>query len=155
MFATLFSRIPDLRARLDLSNGALGLLLLSVSVGSLVGLPVSGRLIERFGARLTLNPPPPTPITAPRDTAFDVLLSGYQLVDRVLRADREATEGRAEYDDVYYQRFFDKVRPILEERLSMAISATAGLITGAWVQAGRPVVRLDEARPVQRIERSR
>ena len=49
-FATLFSRVPDLRERLDLSNGALGLLLLSISVGSLLGLPASGRLIERFGA---------------------------------------------------------------------------------------------------------
>jgi MFS family permease len=49
-FATLFSRVPDLRERLDLSNGQLGLLLLAISVGSLLGLPVSGRLIERFGA---------------------------------------------------------------------------------------------------------
>jgi hypothetical protein len=112
-------------------------------------------LIERFGARLTLNPAPVTPITAPRDAAFEVLLSGHQLVDRVFRADREAAEGRSEYDDVYFERFFDKVRPILEERLSMAISATAGLITGAWVQAGRPLVRFDEARPPQRIDRGR
>ena len=50
VFATLFSRVPDLRERLDLNNGQLGLLLLSISVGSLLGLPVSGRLIERFGA---------------------------------------------------------------------------------------------------------
>jgi MFS family permease len=50
LFATLFSRIPDLREHLDLSNGGLGLLLLSISIGSLVGLPVSGKLIERFGA---------------------------------------------------------------------------------------------------------
>ena len=49
-FATLFSRVPDLRERLDLTNGRLGLLLLAISVGSLLGLPVSGRLIERFGA---------------------------------------------------------------------------------------------------------
>jgi MFS family permease len=49
-FATLFSRVPDVRERLDLTNGQLGLLLLAISVGSLVGLPVSGRLIERFGA---------------------------------------------------------------------------------------------------------
>jgi MFS family permease len=49
-FATLFSRVPDLRERLGLSNGALGLLLLAISVGSLLGLPASGRLIERFGA---------------------------------------------------------------------------------------------------------
>jgi MFS family permease len=50
LFATLFARIPDLRETLDLSNGGLGLLLLSISVGSLLGLPASGRLIERFGA---------------------------------------------------------------------------------------------------------
>ncbi len=50
VFASLFSRVPDLRERLELSNGQLGLLLLSISVGSLSGLPASGRLVERFGA---------------------------------------------------------------------------------------------------------
>ncbi|WP_370864899.1 MFS transporter [Nocardioides agariphilus] len=50
LFATLFSRVPDLRERLDLSNAALGLLLLSVSAGSLLGLPSSGRLVERYTA---------------------------------------------------------------------------------------------------------
>jgi MFS family permease len=49
-FATLASRVPDLRESLDLSNGALGTLLLSVAVGSMVGMPVSGHLIERWGA---------------------------------------------------------------------------------------------------------
>jgi MFS family permease len=49
-FATLASRVPDLRESLDLSNGALGALLLSVAVGSMVGMPASGHLIERWGA---------------------------------------------------------------------------------------------------------
>jgi MFS family permease len=49
-FATLASRVPDLRGSLDLSNGALGTLLLSVAVGSIIGMPVSGHLIERWGA---------------------------------------------------------------------------------------------------------
>jgi len=49
-FATLASRVPDLRESLDLSNGALGTLLLSVAVGAMVGMPVSGHLIERWGA---------------------------------------------------------------------------------------------------------
>ncbi len=49
-FATLASRVPDLRESLDLSNGALGALLLSVAVGSMLGMPVSGHLIERWGA---------------------------------------------------------------------------------------------------------
>ena len=48
-FATFFSRVPDVRSELSLDNGALGLLLLSASAGSIVALPLSGRLIERFG----------------------------------------------------------------------------------------------------------
>ena len=49
-FATLASRYPDLRESLDLSNGSLGLLLLTIAVGSMVGMPASGHLIERLGA---------------------------------------------------------------------------------------------------------
>jgi len=49
-FATLASRVPDLREALGLSNGALGALLLSIAVGSMLGPPVSGHLIERWGA---------------------------------------------------------------------------------------------------------
>jgi MFS family permease len=49
-FATLASRYPDLRGSLGLSNGSLGLLLLAIAVGSVLGMPTSGHLIERFGA---------------------------------------------------------------------------------------------------------
>jgi len=49
-FATLVSRIPDVRSDLDLDNGSLGLLLLAIAAGSVLALPSSGRLIERFGA---------------------------------------------------------------------------------------------------------
>ena len=49
-FATLFSRLPDIRSDLGLDNGQLGLLLLAISVGSVVALPLSGRLIDRLGA---------------------------------------------------------------------------------------------------------
>lgn len=49
-FATLFSRLPDIRSGLALDNGAVGLLLLAISVGSVGSLPLSGRLIDRLGA---------------------------------------------------------------------------------------------------------
>jgi MFS family permease len=49
-FATLVSRIPDIRSDLDLDNGALGLLLLAIAAGSVLALPSSGRLIERGSA---------------------------------------------------------------------------------------------------------
>ncbi|NYD41253.1 MFS transporter [Nocardioides panaciterrulae] len=49
-FASMVSRIPDLRSGLALDNGALGLLLLAIATGSVLALPSAGRLIERFGA---------------------------------------------------------------------------------------------------------
>jgi len=49
-FATLASRVPDLRESLDLSNGSLGVLLLTVAAGAMVGMPAAGPLTERYGA---------------------------------------------------------------------------------------------------------
>lgn len=110
-------------------------------------------LIERFESRLTVTPAAPKPITNPRDTAFDVLLASYALVDPILKADTAAAAGKDTYDDDYYETFFTKVRPILEQRLGEAITATAGVIVGAWEQAGRPVVKMKGARPVQPIKK--
>jgi hypothetical protein len=110
-------------------------------------------LFERFESRLTVNPPPPVPIRTPRDTAFDVLLASYQLVDSILAADNEAVAGKSEYDDAYFEAFFAKVRPMLERRLGESISATAGLMIGAWELAGKPGPTLKPARPVQKVKK--
>ena len=49
-FAALVARFPDVREDLDLSNGALGLLLLAIAAGSVLALPSSGWLIQRTSA---------------------------------------------------------------------------------------------------------
>ncbi len=49
-FATMVSRLPDIRSGLELDNGSLGLLLLAIAIGSVIALPLSGRLIDRYGA---------------------------------------------------------------------------------------------------------
>ena len=49
-FASLFSRVPDLRAGLDLDNAGLGALLLCGAVGSVAALPSAGPLIRRTSA---------------------------------------------------------------------------------------------------------
>ena len=49
-FASWVSRIPETRHELDLSNGALGLLLLAAAMGSVLTLPTTGALINRWGA---------------------------------------------------------------------------------------------------------
>jgi fucose permease len=50
LFASLVSRVPDLRSGLHLSNSGLGLLLLAIAAGSLLALPSTGWLITRTSA---------------------------------------------------------------------------------------------------------
>ena len=49
-FASLFSRVPDIRSGLDLDNGSLGMLLLSGALGSVLAMPTAGALIRRASA---------------------------------------------------------------------------------------------------------
>ena len=110
-------------------------------------------LIERFESRLTIAPAAPTPVRNPRDFAFDALLSGYQLVDQILKADTAAVAGKEVYDDDYFEKLFVSVRPILEKRLSESITASAGVIIGAWEAAGKPALKLEGTRTPQKVRR--
>ena len=49
-FATWVSRIPEVRAELSLTNSGLGLLLFAIAIGSVLTLPTTGALINRWGA---------------------------------------------------------------------------------------------------------
>ena len=49
--ASWMSRIPDVKQILHLTPGTLSVLLLAVSAGSLIGLPLAGRLAHRYGAQ--------------------------------------------------------------------------------------------------------
>jgi len=110
-------------------------------------------LIERFESRLRLVPAAPTPLRNPRDFAFDTLLASYQLVDQILKADTAAVAGKDVYDDDYFEKLFVSVRPILEKRLSESITASAGVIIGAWEAAGKPALKLEGARTPQKVRR--
>jgi hypothetical protein len=108
-------------------------------------------LIERYESRLKLTPAPVKLMGSARDAAFEALLSSYLLVDPLLTADKKAIGSSDTYDDAYFERFFTTVQPLLEQQLSAAITATASLIVSAWDQAGRPTVRLTDARPPQKV----
>jgi hypothetical protein len=110
-------------------------------------------LFERFESRLTINPPPTRPITDTRGFIFDVSLVSYQLVPRILDADRDAIGAKDSYDDEYFEKFFRGIRSVFEERLSASITATASIITAAWEQAGRPVLTLEPVRPLQKVRK--
>jgi len=110
-------------------------------------------LFERYQRRLLLAPKMPPPITNSRDFIFETLTVSFPLVQPILDADKAAATGREFYDDAYFDRFFSTVKPILEKRLSDSIGGAAGLITAAWVEAGRPALLLDAPRQPRRIRR--
>ncbi|MBO9151991.1 MFS transporter [Chitinophaga sp. GCM10012297] len=51
VFASWASRIPDIKAKLQLSDAELGGLLFSLPAGQLAGMALSGYLVSRFGSR--------------------------------------------------------------------------------------------------------
>src|SRR6476661_3213058 len=53
-FAAFASRVPDIKHALGLSAGELGLTLLAASLGSVLGLPLSGWIVHHLGAARTL-----------------------------------------------------------------------------------------------------
>lgn len=54
-FASWASRIPDIKTTLHLSEGQLGTILLALPIGQLVTMPVSGRLVTKYGSRTILS----------------------------------------------------------------------------------------------------
>ncbi|MFZ2501330.1 MAG: hypothetical protein WAW88_01475, partial [Nocardioides sp.] len=54
-FASWAARVPTARETLGISNAALGLLLLTIAAGSLIGLPLTGSLVGRWGTRAVVR----------------------------------------------------------------------------------------------------
>src|SRR5258706_1628193 len=54
-FASWASRIPDIKTKLHLSEAGLGSILLALPLGQLMMMPVSGRLVTRYGSRTILS----------------------------------------------------------------------------------------------------
>ncbi len=50
-FATWASRIPDIKSMLGLSEAGLGTLLFALPIGQLVGMPISGKIVTKYGSR--------------------------------------------------------------------------------------------------------
>lgn len=111
-------------------------------------------LFDRYEGDLRLSPPPPAYIPNAREFIFSTLTDSYQNVQPILDADRAAAQGRTVYDDEYFAQLFRSTRPILEKRVSGAISGVASLIMSAWIDAGRPALRADAPpRPPRPIRR--
>jgi hypothetical protein len=110
-------------------------------------------LFERYRAKLTLAPKPAQRVSNVRDFVFDALTTSFTHVKTVLDADKAAAAGRDVYDDGYYAMMFEKLAPVLENRLNESITAVASVIVSAWEDAGRLPLPADETRVPRKIRR--
>ena len=110
-------------------------------------------LVEKFAGRVTLGATATVDTTNPRDVMFDTLIKGYGLVDGILAADKQALGTADAYDDVYFEKFFTAVKPVLDEQLTAAINLTVSVIVRTWEQAGKPELYTSQPRPTQRVIR--
>jgi hypothetical protein len=108
---------------------------------------------ERYRDKLNVRPSPIVPVASSRDLAFDSLITSFSHVQAILEADKAAVAGRELYDDAYFEAFYGKVKPILEQRLGGSITAVASAITSAWEQAGRPALPLDPPRVPRKVRK--
>jgi hypothetical protein len=99
-------------------------------------------LFARYHGELAQNATRPRAMNAPRDAMFEILLESHRLVAPLLAAEKKAAAGSRDYDNRYYSAFFAEARPILEGRIAQSVTATASMIMGAWVAAGRPALRV-------------
>jgi hypothetical protein len=95
-------------------------------------------LFDQYRDRLRIAPAPVTQIPSAREFVFSTLTDSFSHVDAILAADRAAIVGRTAYDDGYFAMMYEKTGPIMEQRISGAISGVASLIASAWTDAGKP-----------------
>jgi hypothetical protein len=111
------------------------------------------QLVLRYRPQLTIAPQPIPPVTDAREFVFAALTAGFPAVEKVLAVDRQAVQGREEYDDEYFAQLYAGTRPIVEKQLSAAISGVAAVITGAWERAGKPALPLETPRTNRKVRR--
>ncbi len=82
VFASWASRIPDIKTQLNLSDAALGSILLALPIGQLITMPISGRLTAQFGSKKMLLIA--TPLYALCLTNLIYATAGWQLAGFLL-----------------------------------------------------------------------
>jgi hypothetical protein len=110
-------------------------------------------LFERYRDKLRVAPQPARRIANVRDFVFDSLTTSFTHVKTVLDADKVAAAGRDVYDDGYYAIMFEKLQPVLENRLNESITAVASVIVSAWEEAGKLPLPADQPRVPRKIRR--
>jgi MFS family permease len=135
LLSNLMSRIPELKAQLNVSNRMLGLLLFGISVGSLLAMPVAGWLSEHKGsAKITAM----VSIFFCLAIPFIPIFSNLWLVAIcffILGTATGSMDVTMNGQAVYVERLYD--RPIMSSfhacfSIGMAVGAGSGAIFSRW-----------------------
>lgn len=97
-------------------------------------------LIDRFQGFFIFRPAPAVKIDDPTEHAFDAVLEANTWVNQILLADRLALEGRHDYDDDYYDRFYTQIGSVIVRELNNAAHDAGSYWYSAWLNAGRPAL---------------
>ena len=110
-------------------------------------------LFDRYRNKLQVPTKPLVKIGNMRDFTFDALTDSFPHVKTILDADRAAVAGREVYDDQYFALMFERLKPVLEDRLAASVAAVASAITAAWEEAGKPALPPDQPRTPRKVRR--
>src|SRR5881394_1511536 len=138
LFATWASRIPAVQAERGLSNGALGMALLSIALGAMIAMPLAGLLTTRIGsdrvskvAALTYCTMLPGIVLAPNSVRFILALfcfgASHGALDVAMNAQAVAVEKR--YGEPIMSSFH-----ALWSTGGLAGAATGGLLAAQGVK---------------------
>ncbi len=110
-------------------------------------------LPERFDSSYVWELPSYEMIENPRQTAFEIGLESFGLIERIYQSDLATREGIAEdllfraeqkegrtvyiYYDIYFLRFYEALDGMVEDRLGISARRLRDYWCSAWVRAGK------------------
>lgn len=125
---------------------------------------VMGELVRRNRNRyldaVQVRPMDLKPAADPAEAVFRQMVSALARLEDLLDADRDIlaqlaatnAESFGKREDEYYQMLDARCGELLVERMQAAAALSANLISGAWEQAGRPVIVMAAKNPAAKPE---
>ncbi len=132
--------------RWSLEDGASRVSEMNRSVRHRLQVTLIHRLRDRLTYEVRVVPERYRTITAPLDAVFEVLLESHRALEELLATDANAMTSLGVVDEKtfvaewgeYCERVTDPAAEVIESRLEAAALFSAGLIGGAWIEAGSP-----------------
>ena len=97
-------------------------------------------LIDRYQGFFIFRPVPAAKIDDPTEYAFQAVLESNTWVSQVLLWDRRSVEGRRDFNDDYFDRFYSQIGSTAVRELNAAAHDAGSYWYTAWLNAGRPAL---------------